>query len=102
MPIYEYQCKDCGFRFERLQKVTDRRVRTCPECKGKVERLVSAPAIQFKGEGWYITDYSDKGKEAKKAEKAEKGEKGETKKKDKAGTGESKPAKKKESAKKAD
>lgn len=74
MPIYEYECRDCGHRFERLQKVTDRKVRTCPKCKGKVERLVSAPAIQFKGEGWYVTDYSEKGKAAKRAAKAEKNE----------------------------
>ena len=62
MPIYEYECRKCGHRFERIQKFSDRVVRTCPECKGRVDRLVHAPAIQFKGSGWYITDYSDKGK----------------------------------------
>ncbi len=62
MPIYEYECRKCGHRFERIQKFSDRIVRTCPECKGRVDRLVHAPAIQFKGSGWYVTDYSDKGK----------------------------------------
>ncbi len=62
MPIYEYECRKCGHRFERIQKVSDRRVRTCPECKGRVERLLSAPAIQFKGTGWYVTDYANKGR----------------------------------------
>lgn len=60
MPIYEYQCKKCGHTFERIQKFSDRQVRTCPECKGRVERLVNAPAIQFKGSGWYVTDYAGK------------------------------------------
>lgn len=62
MPIYEYQCRACGHRFERIQRLSDRKVRTCPECKGRVDRLVHAPAIQFKGTGWYVTDYSEKGK----------------------------------------
>lgn len=63
MPIYEYECEKCGHRFELLQKFSDPPARSCPECKGrKVHRLTSAPAIQFKGEGWYVTDYSDKGK----------------------------------------
>ena len=62
MPIYEYECRKCGHRFERIQKFSDRIVRTCPECKGRIDRLVHAPAIQFKGTGWYVTDYSDKGK----------------------------------------
>ncbi|NKB87318.1 MAG: zinc ribbon domain-containing protein [Acidobacteria bacterium] len=60
MPIYEYRCKKCGHTFERIQKFSDRQVRTCPECKGRVERVVNAPAIQFKGTGWYVTDYADK------------------------------------------
>lgn len=71
MPIYEYECRKCGHRFERIQKFSDRKVRTCPECKGRVDKLVHAPAIQFKGSGWYVTDYSDKGKESSRREKAE-------------------------------
>ncbi len=60
MPIYEYACTKCKHRFELIQKFSARKVRTCPECKGKVERLVHAPAIQFKGTGWYVTDYAGK------------------------------------------
>ena len=60
MPIYEYECTKCGHRFEKIQKFSDPQVRTCPECKGKVQRLVHAPAIQFKGSGWYVTDYAGK------------------------------------------
>ena len=76
MPIFEYQCRKCGHRFERLQKSSTQRVRTCPECKARrVERMTSAPAIRFKGSGFYITDYTDKGKEPKKAEASGGGEK---------------------------
>lgn len=71
MPIYEYECRKCGHRFERIQKFSDRKVRTCPECKGRVDRLLHAPAIQFKGSGWYVTDYSDKGKASSKQAKEE-------------------------------
>ena len=61
MPLYEYECTKCGHRFEKIQKFSDPHVKTCPKCKGKVVRLLSAPAIQFKGSGWYITDYGRKG-----------------------------------------
>jgi len=61
MPLYEYQCSKCGHRFERIQKFSDRPVTACPKCKGKVEKLLSSPAIQFKGTGWYVTDYGSKG-----------------------------------------
>jgi putative FmdB family regulatory protein len=61
VPLYEYECTKCGHRFERIQKFSDPHVKTCPKCKGKVQRLPSAPAIQFKGSGWYITDYARKG-----------------------------------------
>lgn len=60
MPIYEYQCKRCGHRFELIQKFSDKPRQRCPECQGAVERLISAPAIRFKGTGWYVTDYADK------------------------------------------
>jgi putative FmdB family regulatory protein len=60
MPLYEYQCKKCGHRFERIQKFSDPLVKKCPECGGKVEQLLSAPAVQFKGSGWYVTDYAKK------------------------------------------
>jgi putative FmdB family regulatory protein len=58
MPLYEYQCKKCGNRFERIQRFSDPMVKKCPECGGKVEQMISAPAVQFKGSGWYVTDYA--------------------------------------------
>lgn len=63
MPIYEYECEKCGHVFETIQKVDARPIRQCEreQCRGKVQRLVSSPAIQFKGTGWYITDYARKG-----------------------------------------
>jgi len=63
MPLYEYQCEACGRRFEVIRKFSDPPLETCTLCgKGPVQRLLSSPAIQFKGSGWYITDYSQKGK----------------------------------------
>jgi putative FmdB family regulatory protein len=60
MPLYEYQCDACSNRFERIQKFSDPHVDTCPSCGGTVKKLLSSPAIQFKGSGWYITDYAKK------------------------------------------
>jgi putative FmdB family regulatory protein len=60
MPIYEYQCRRCGHRLEAMQKVSDPPLRRCPECRGGLKKLVSAPAFQFKGSGWYVTDYAGK------------------------------------------
>ena len=57
MPLYEYECFVCGHRFERIRRVADASAMTCPQCEGKVRRLLSAPALQFKGSGWYVTDY---------------------------------------------
>jgi putative FmdB family regulatory protein len=68
MPLYEYQCDDCGNRFERIQKFSDPPVDKCPRCGGVVRKLISSPAIQFKGSGWYITDYARKGESAGKSE----------------------------------
>ena len=63
MPLYEYECDACGRRFELIRKFSESDVDTCTQCgKGPVRRLMSSPAIQFKGTGWYITDYSSKGK----------------------------------------
>jgi putative FmdB family regulatory protein len=59
VPLYEYQCACCG-RFELLQKFSDPPLAACPTCGGEVNKLLSAPAIQFKGTGWYITDYARK------------------------------------------
>ena len=60
MPLYEYQCDACGHRFERIQKFSDPIADTCPKCGGAVHKLMSSPAIQFKGSGFYITDYAKK------------------------------------------
>ena len=60
MPLYEYQCEACNHRFERIQKFSDPPIETCPTCGGAVRKLISSPAIQFKGSGWYITDYAKK------------------------------------------
>ena len=81
--MYEYECAACGHRFERIQKFSDPPVEECPSCgEPKVQKLVSSPAIQFKGSGWYITDYAKKsgvgtdtkkesGKESKESTKSE-------------------------------
>ncbi len=61
MPLYEYQCKKCKHRFEKIQKFSDKMLTKCPECGGPIEQMVSAPAVQFKGSGWYVTDYAKKG-----------------------------------------
>lgn len=68
MPLYEYECQKCRHRFERIQKFSDPPAKKCPECGGKVEQLISAPAVQFKGSGWYVTDYARKGASSKAAE----------------------------------
>jgi putative FmdB family regulatory protein len=60
MPLYEYECESCHHRFERIQKFSDAPIETCPKCGSKVHKLLSSPAIQFKGSGWYITDYAKK------------------------------------------
>jgi putative FmdB family regulatory protein len=78
MPLYEYQCQNCGHRFEKIQKFSDKQIKKCPECGGRVEQVISAPAVQFKGSGWYVTDYASKsnapagdgGAESKKDDKA--------------------------------
>ena len=62
MPLYEYQCDACAHRFEVIQKFSDSPIDVCPKCGGAVKKLLSSPAIQFKGTGWYITDYARSGK----------------------------------------
>jgi putative FmdB family regulatory protein len=57
MPLYEYECEVCHHRFERIQRVSAAPVAACPSCGGSVRRLLGAPALQFKGSGWYVTDY---------------------------------------------
>jgi len=57
MPLYEYQCHQCAVRFERIEKASALKDGCCPECGGTAHRLIGAPALQFKGSGWYVTDY---------------------------------------------
>ncbi len=60
MPLYEYECEACAHRFEVIRKFSDPPIEICPVCGGHVHKLLSSPAIQFKGSGWYITDYARK------------------------------------------
>jgi putative FmdB family regulatory protein len=72
MPLYEYACDACGHKFEKIQKFSDPLESTCPKCGGPVHKLMSSPAIQFKGSGFYITDYAKKDHvAAAKADKAD-------------------------------
>lgn len=108
MPLYEYQCKKCKHKFEKIQKFSDPPVRKCPECGGPVEKLLHAPAVQFKGTGWYVTDYGGKdksekskpesssGSEKKESSAKEDGAKGKDK-----DSGSKKPESKKSESKKA-
>jgi putative FmdB family regulatory protein len=69
VPIYEYECESCDERFELMQKFSDKPVKKCPKCGGAVHKVLSAPALHFKGTGWYVTDYASP--ERKKAQKAD-------------------------------
>lgn len=60
MPIYEYKCLECGIHFEKMQRVSDDPLEKCDSCGGKVEKQISLSGFQFKGAGWYVTDYSKK------------------------------------------
>jgi putative FmdB family regulatory protein len=74
MPIYEYTCQKCGHHLEAMQKMSDKPLTKCPQCRGRLEKIFSQTSFQLKGSGWYATDYNSRGKE--KVEKApEKGEK---------------------------
>jgi putative FmdB family regulatory protein len=88
LPLYEYACLKCKRHTDKIENVNGPHLKKCPHCGGKVESVITAPAIQFKGSGWYVTDYakktsggdggrSDKGDKAEKDEKAEKSEKSE-------------------------
>jgi putative FmdB family regulatory protein len=71
MPIYEYECKKCGHRFEKILKFSDKQPTRCPECGGKIEQVITAPAVQFKGSGWYVTDYAKKSSASSSAASSE-------------------------------
>jgi putative FmdB family regulatory protein len=73
VPLYEYRCKECGHQFEKIQSFSAPDEKECPVCKGELERLISAPAVQFKGSGWYVTDYAGKGSSKGPAKSADSG-----------------------------
>jgi putative FmdB family regulatory protein len=68
LPLYEYKCVKCGHRFEKIENVGASETKKCPKCGGRAERMASAPAIQFKGSGWYVTDYAGKSSTAAPSE----------------------------------
>src|SRR5438128_1350616 len=100
MPLYEFECDACGHRFERIQKFSDPIADTCPKCGGSVHKLQSAPAIQFKGSGFYITDYAKK--EHTAAAKADSADGGSTDAKSEGGAAETKDTKPTDAAAKTD
>lgn len=67
MPLYEYQCQECGEKMEVVQRFDDAPYTICPACGGTLKKLISAPAIQFKGSGFYLTDYGKSGSSATKS-----------------------------------
>jgi putative FmdB family regulatory protein len=79
VPLFEYECRKCGKRSERIEKFDGPRLQKCPKCGGKVDRLLSAPAIQFKGSGWYVTDYGKSSGASGKESGASEGSKSESK-----------------------
>jgi len=95
LPLYEYRCTQCGHRVEKIEKVSGPHLKNCPQCNGKVERLPAAPAIQFKGSGWYVTDY------ARKTSGADSSGEGTGEASEKAGAKEAKEAKEAKNAKDA-
>ena len=90
MPTYDYECQKCGHTFEKFQSMLDEHLKRCPECKGKLKRLIGTGAgVIFKGSGFYETDYrsdsyktGEKGEKGEKGETSDKGDKGESKKSD--------------------
>jgi putative FmdB family regulatory protein len=93
MPIYEYECQKCKSHTEAFQKVNDKPLTKCKKCGGRLEKMISRSAIQFKGSGWYVTDYASKATKSDKTESESKTESKSEKKTEKKST-ESSPAKK--------
>lgn len=74
MPLYEYKCLKCGRHTEKIESVSGPHLKKCPHCGGKVESVITAPAIQFKGSGWYVTDYAGKSTDGGSKESAPAGD----------------------------
>jgi putative FmdB family regulatory protein len=84
LPLYEYKCRKCGHRFEKIESMNASTTKKCPKCGAVAERMLAAPAIQFKGSGWYVTDYAGKSSaksagEASESSSAESGKKDDSK-----------------------
>lgn len=88
MPLYEYECLNCGVHYERIQKFSDAPLTQCEKCGGELRKVLSPPAIQFKGTGWYVSDYARKPSPPGESSSTSKSSEGESKDK----TAESKPA----------
>jgi putative FmdB family regulatory protein len=103
LPLYEYRCLKCDRHTDKIENVNGPHLKKCPHCGGKVESVLTAPAIQFKGSGWYVTDYGRKtsGGDGQKSEKAEKSEKVEKSDKSEKSEKSSKSESKSDSAKEA-
>jgi putative FmdB family regulatory protein len=101
MPLYEYECKKCHHRFERIQSFSARHLKKCPDCGAPVEQLISAPAVQFKGSGWYVNDYAKKGGGGSSAPSSSEGESS-AKEKDTSAKKDEKPKSEKSEKKKAE
>ena len=71
MPLYEYKCVKCGHQFEKIENVTASETKKCPKCGARAERMINAPAIQFKGSGWYVTDYAGKNSDGRSKDSKE-------------------------------
>jgi putative FmdB family regulatory protein len=95
LPLYEYECVKCGHRFEKIEPLSASTVKKCPKCGAKAERQLSASAIQFKGTGWYVTDYAGKKPDSSSSDSSSDGSKA----KDKAGDSKPSESKSSESAK---
>ena len=107
MPLYEYRCLKCDRHTDKIENLNGPKLKKCPHCGGKVESVITAPAIQFKGSGWYVTDYGRKtsGGDGSKSDKSEKSEKSEqsdkSEKSDKSSSSDSKAQSSKETKKPA-
>jgi len=93
VPLYEYKCLKCGRHTEKIESLSGPHLSKCPHCGGKMERLVAAPAIQFKGAGWYVTDYAGKSKEGDRKEEKPAGEAKDASPKDRDATAKDSPVK---------
>jgi putative FmdB family regulatory protein len=101
MPLYEYECKKCHHRFERIVKYSDRPMKKCPDCGGSVEQTITAPAVQFKGSGWYVTDYAKKPSGTSSSSNGDSKSKDEAASKKESGSKEESAAKKEEKSSKS-